>query len=485
MHKSISRLIPSNPSLFMASLATLVYLVYGSMVGIFVVLIRLIRTYGSPCLDGLTKTCAGAIALLLVFSAADAYNPGEAFLQLANFLPYLLMFAYLPGLFTRLATLENLAIALVLTSIPLNLIATGEFILRAPFLPEPWQAIPWIDAIRKAPHRGRAMVMFDHPNVMASYLVVVLGLALGLLLMQLGYGALHRQGLAARNTVEDSSAPPSTTVTPGFSSSPLLFWATGLILVGLYCTGSRNGLAIAFSQLAVFVFLMQLNRWIVLAIAFLVGIGGVAVLSIGLGERQIGIFNLADDPRVGVWAIATDLIKERPWLGWGLGNFKFLYPSRLIDPEYQDIFHPHNIWMLLGTEAGIPVMILMSLLVGFICYRAVRHCLTLSQKPLYPSLGDSPEPSERESERAIALGYLLAFWGCLGFALFDVTFYDVRVNALNWTVLAALYTIPFDFQSQESHVTAALSANLSLAQDADQEGANQHDADRSASSIAP
>jgi O-antigen ligase len=135
-------------------------------------------------------------------------------------------------------------------------------------------------------------------------------------------------------------------------------------------------------------------------------------------------------------------MEERPWLGWGLGNFKFLYPPRLIDPEYQDIFHPHNIWLLLGTEAGIPVMILMSLLVGFIGYRAVQYCLTPAQKTDHPSL--------QVSGRAIALGYLLAFWGCLGFALFDVTFYDVRVNALNWTILAALYAIPFGLYPRES-----------------------------------
>ncbi len=479
MGRFISRFISSNSTLFIASLSTLAYFFYLSMVGILVVLIRLMRTYGSPCLDGLTKACAGAIALLLVFSAADAYNPGEATLQLANFLPYLVMFAYLPGLFTRLEILENLAIALVLTSIPLSIIAIGEFIIKSPFLPEPWQAIAWIDAIRKAPHRGRAMAMFDHPNVMASYLVVVLGLALGLWMVQLSYGVLHRRDLTTQHAVEGASdaTPPPIDVPPGedgeekyagkepdtftaeFSPSTLLIWATGLILAGIYCTGSRNGLAIALSQLAVFVVLGRLNRRILVTVAFLVGISATAVLGIGLGERQIGILNLADDPRVGVWAIAADLMRERPWLGWGLGNFKFLYPPRLIDPEYQDVFHPHNIWLLLGTEAGIPVMILMSLLVGFICYRAVRYCLTPAQKTDNPSL--------QVSGRAIALGYLLAFWGCLGFALFDVTFYDVRVNALNWTMLAALYAIPFGLYPCESDAVNTALAVQSLPPEAE------------------
>ena len=319
----------------------------------------------------------------------------------------MLLFAYLPGLLRRLETLENLAIALVLTTLPINLIAIVEFILKAPFLPGEWQSISWIEAIRSAPHRGRAMVMFDHPNVMASYLVLVLGLALGLLIMQLDYGAVHRRTIldhAQATTDASSASSPSTSFpetdgfTSGFASSSLLVWAIALILVGVFCTGSRNGLAIAFSQLLVFVFTARLSRRILGGMAFLVGVFAVAVIRIGLGERQIGIFNLSDDPRAGIWTIAIELIQERPWFGWGLGNFKLLYPPRLIDPEYQDIFHPHNIWLLLGTEAGIIVMILMSLLVGFICYRVVRYCIG------FPNAGNRPPVAS--SGRAIAIGYL-------------------------------------------------------------------------------
>jgi O-antigen ligase len=444
-------------ALFILSLATLPYLVYGSMVGILVVLIRLIWKHRSPCLDVVTRQCLGAIALLLLLSSLEAYNSAEALLQLSNFLPYMLLFAYLPGLLRNLETLENLAIALVLTSIPLNLMAVGQFVLKSSFLPSPWQTIPWIDAIRKAPHRGRAMAMFDHPNVMASYLVVILGLALGLLIMQMEYSQAQRRRtqLAALRTGDRHEAPATASqpqvppMSSGFSSSMLLPWAIGLILVGLFCTGSRNGLAIALSQLILFGIASRTNVKVLGVIAAVIGAGGVAIANLGLGIRPTGIFDLSNDPRVSVWAIAADLIRERPWLGWGLGSFKFLYPPRLIDPTYQNIFHPHNIWLLLGAEAGIPAMIGMSLLVGFICYRAVRlwlgniHVVNSG----FPELTmEWSMPESILSKRAIALGYLLAFWGCLGFSLFDITFYDVRVNALNWTVLAALYALPYSDQ---------------------------------------
>ncbi|MEB3213690.1 MAG: O-antigen ligase family protein, partial [Leptolyngbyaceae bacterium] len=446
--------------LFITSLATLPYLVYGSMLGIFIVLVRLIWRHRSPCLDPLTRNCLGLIALLLLMSALDAYRPGEAFLQLANFWPYMLLFAYLPGLLRQLETLENLAIALVLSSIPINLIAIGEFILKAPFFPQPWRSIPWIEAVRKAPHRGRAMAMFDHPNVMASYLVIVLGLAVGLLVMQMAYGTTHRRrihvwsrqkGDRPQSLSDPALLPQDAQFSPGFSSSVLLPCAVGLLLVGIFCTGSRNGLAIALSQLIVFGLASRANRKILAMIAAVIGVGAIAIATVGLGTRPMGIFDFTDDPRVGIWAIAVDLIRERPWLGWGLGNFKFLYPARLIDPTYTDIFHAHNIWLLLGSEAGIPVMIAMSVFVGFMCYRVARVCLgdmhlTFGRflKKASVVTVDGAIPDSGVPKRAIALGYLLAFWGCLGFALLDITFYDVRVNALNWTLLAALYVLPYE-----------------------------------------
>lgn len=405
-------LAPFNASLFLISLALLPYLFYVSMVGILVVLINLIRTFRKPCLDPLTMGCLIATSGLMILSAARSPYPGEAFLQLSNFLPYMLMFAYLPGLFRTAALFERLAIALVLTAIPINLIAVGEYLLKSPRLPESWQAIAWIESIHSAPHAGRAMTLFDHPNVMASYLVIVLGLGLGMVALQ---------------RIRSLAVP----------IQPKLFMGMTLLnLVGIFCTGSRNGLAIALTQLFVFVFVARLSRRMIAILAGVVGAIALGTVTFGLGVRRISILNITDDPRVGLWKIALDLIQQRPWLGWGLGSFKFLYPPRLIDPEYQNVFHPHNIWLLLGAEAGLLVMIVVTLMVAFVCYRAVRYGFLRES-------GSSELQQYRQEERAIATAYLLAFWGCIGFALFDITFYDVRTNALNWTILAVLYATPY------------------------------------------
>lgn len=424
--------------IFLLGLASLPYLFYGSMLAIFGVLVNLIRIFKRPCLDPLTTGCVTFIAGLLLLSSIVAYDRGEAFLQLANFLPYLLLFSFLPALLRSVQTLERLAIALLIAAIPINLIAIVEYGLKSPVLPTSWQNWSWIEALRAAPHKGRAMVMFDHPNTLASYLVIVLGLGLGLAIA-------HRRSPAS--SPPPPSPPPSSTSSsltppPSLSSAPFktvpylsvfLLPATFLNLLGLFCTGSRNGLAIALSQVVVYVWIARPGRKVIGAIALILMALATGTLALGLGVRPLAIANVTDDPRLGIWKIALDLIQARPWLGWGLGNYKFLYPPRLIDPTYQEVFHPHNIWLLLGAEAGILVMVALTVMVAFICFRAVR---------------DGVLNGFRKG-KAIALGYLLAFWGCVGFGLLDVTFYDVRVNALNWTILAALYGIPYLDESDD------------------------------------
>jgi O-antigen ligase len=207
----------------------------------------------------------------------------------------------------------------------------------------------------------------------------------------------------------------------------LLYGGTCLTLVGIFCSGSRNGLVIAVSQLALFGLLVRVNRAVRLTVIFsLLALVGVAAV-LGIGGRSLSLAEWADDPRVRVWQIALELIGDRPWLGWGLGSYKFLYPSFPHDPEYFEIFHPHNFWLMLSAEAGIPAMLLVTALVGYLCYRAVRLLMT---------------PQGTVTDRAILTGYLFAFWGCVAFSLFDVTLFDARLNILNWLLLSAIYVFP-------------------------------------------
>ncbi|MGB3614010.1 MAG: O-antigen ligase family protein [Elainellaceae cyanobacterium] len=387
--------------LLRASTVALPYSFY-SLLGLIGLSLILVYCRGQRWVDPLTRgTLAVAMGLLLlscVTASADLSGPvidprPEALLQLVNFLPFILLFVGLPALLRHVDVAHVLQRDIVWASLPISIATVVEYGLKSPYWPVALQQWSWIEALRDAPHRGRPMVMFDHPNVLASYLVIVFGLAWGLLLSRKRLG-----GVAA---------------------------VLGLTLVAIACTGSRNGLAVALLQTVIGLSALWIPWY--LKSGILVGVSGIGfgLTALSLGSARWSAAALLADPRVRLWKIALDLIRDRPWLGWGLGSFKSLYPSRLIDPEYAQVFHPHNIGLLLAAEAGVGVTIALTLFVSFVVYRSIRAQAALPNR------------------HGPWFGSHLALLGILGFACFDVTFYDGRVNALNWIVIASVYSSTF------------------------------------------
>jgi O-antigen ligase len=335
--------------------------------------------------------------LLFASTFTSSYRQ-ESLIQLVNYLPF---FAYFlawstwqpgPPFLARLAT------DLVLAALPVNLIALLEFGIKIgrKLMPEMSLQVWGWPALTEP---NRAVAIFNHPNFLASYMVLIFGLGLGVSV----YSQYYRQGL---------NLPVWLT--------RCLYASTCLSFVGIVCAGSRNALVVAVGQLLVASGCWQGARWW----RWLVwsGIGGVGVLALGLGVggRRVSLDTLQQDPRFGLWQIAADLIHQHPWLGWGLGSFKFLYPARRLDPNYLDIAHPHNFGLMMAAEAGLPAMILLTLMVGYIAYRAGWVLLQQSfQAPLI-------------------FTYLLCLGGNTAYALFDTTLFDARINLINWTTLAVL-----------------------------------------------
>ncbi|HEY9889095.1 MAG TPA: O-antigen ligase family protein, partial [Candidatus Obscuribacterales bacterium] len=125
------------------------------------------------------------------------------------------------------------------------------------------------------------------------------------------------------------------------------------------------------------------------------------------------------------WGLALQLIRDRPLLGHGLGSYKLLYNGEV--PGYDYIAHAHNFWLMIAAEAGLPTIVLFTLIVGGICYRS---CRSLGR------LGKSP------NHYAILLSYQLSFLGIALFSLFDITLAEARVNLLAWLSLAVMDAAP-------------------------------------------
>jgi O-antigen ligase len=368
----------------------------------------------------------GILSLWLIFSASQAYNPTEAFLGLANFLPFLAFFAAFSDLIQTPAQLRRLAWILVIPSVLVVFLGFGQLFLGWAHPPQFPALLGWVlEATGNPP--GRMASVFMYANILAAYLQIVFTLGLGLWIETFQAWRQHRAGEQCRDVACYVS-----------NSGGVLLFLTGVEIanaIAIILTHSRNawggvivvGLAFALYQ-----------GWrplvaIVVAAAVAVPAAAFSPSPFREGLRMIvpAYFwaRLTDQlhpdrpvalMRITQWRFALSLTQQRPWTGWGLRNFTLLYEQQM------DLWlgHPHNLMLMLTAEVGIPATILFCSLVGWILGQGV--------------LWMNKARSRLDSDRLIVFSYLVAFGGCILFNLLDVTLFDLRVNTLGWLLLSAI-----------------------------------------------
>jgi O-antigen ligase len=388
------------------SLGVLPYLVYAAIAGLAVVLLVSLYRWGREIWRLLWVQGWVGLALLLLLGVALSHAREESALQVTNFVPFFVFYAAIavavPQFAQPVNTLRRWALTLLLASLPINLVAMVEFYLRAPASLSRWGTSPWLQWLYTQSDYGhRAKVLFGHPNAQANYMVIVFGLGLGLCAYYL-----------------QRPSPPAQRL--------WVSGATALALVGIFCSGSRSGLLIAGLQVLLFGGLLRPYRYI-----FWAGLGAIALLTAsalvwGVGGRSLGEAISTVTLRFSVWQLALEMIPNHPWFGTGLGTFKLLYdPSKFPVPD-DFLPHAHNLWLMLAAEAGVPVALGFTAIVGGV---VGRSAYALVKQPVSPAV------------MTIAAGYLTGFGGTAGFALFDLAFYDGRINILGWLVLGVIQAV--------------------------------------------
>lgn len=400
--------------LWLGSLMALPYVSYAALVvmlGLFITaLVRRGRRVMGLCGQRGFSWLTGG----MLFSACFSLDKGEGFLQLTNFLPFFVLFGVMAtvpavvagGAKKSFEKLESLAHWLLVSSIPICLGAIAEFVVKFEAIAPKFQALPlpaWFFSYIYEPDFGhRAHSVFSHPNMLSAHLVIILGLGLGLMIK-----ALNTRSVAARN---------------GWQAIALL-----LCVAAIFCTGSRNGLLIAGILMAIALYSARRHRWLMLFGSAMGGMMVSAAFAFGIGGRSLSLALVTQDPRLSVWRLAIEMIRQRPWLGWGFSGLRQIYIPGSI-PEYDVIYHAHNFWLFLASEAGIPVTVCFCAVIGTIYYDGVRAYL-------------DRKSWRGDGNRPILLGYLLAFASSILFGLFDVAVFDARVNLLNWGLVAAIYVL--------------------------------------------
>jgi O-Antigen ligase len=427
--------------------------------------------------------------LWLIVSSCFASKPQEAFLGLANFLPFIALTTALTILIQKPSQLRQLAWWLVLPSLPIVILGLGQLFghWNSPPIIEP--VLGWRLVAQGEPE-GRMSSIFMYANILAAYLAIVFILALGLwietyqewrqdLKQNKSFIKIAESGEKQRRGKEERrKGKKFIKVTPtlllssplckgglrgvkislsDFCKKPNTKWILGflsLVLIsdgiGLILTNSRNAWGLAFLACLVFAFYVGW-RWIVLGVVTAASTVLFASWGPSPGRewlRQIvpAFFwaRLSDEMypdrplatlRTTQWQFAWDMMVQRPWTGWGLRNFTPLYDAKW------DLWlgHPHNFFLMLLAEIGIPGMLLLCGLVGWTLFLAVIRIEIWSKSQ-----------EKKYKERLILFTYLVAFGSCVLFNVFDVTVFDLRVNTLSWLLLSAIAGIVNSSLSRDS-----------------------------------
>ena len=379
-------------------------------IGLIVVMFVLWRDNWNKIISSSVFRGLGMLAGWLILSSALADRPSEAWLGLANLLPFFALFIALSYLITKPSHLRQISWLLILPSLPIVILGLGQ--LYVPWTtPELLKSILGWQLIPLGTPTGRMSSVFIYANFLAIYLAIAFTLTLGLWL-----------------EIWQNQSQTSKSSTGNLLLLTLILIAD---LGGLFLTSSRSawGLAV-FSFIAFAVYLGW--RWLILTIAsaatailwasFVPNLGGTQLrrvvpaaiwmrLSDRLYERPV------ETLRITQWQFCWDLIAQRPWFGWGLRNFTPLYES-IMNVWFG---HPHNLFLMLAAEAGIVALLLLVIIVGSILIPAVKLLL-----------------AQTATERLILFSYVTAFTCCILFNLTDVSIFDLRVNTISWILLAAI-----------------------------------------------
>ena len=353
-----------------------------------------------------------ASAVSLRAEALPGYSPSLAWVGLGNWLPLFWGFWGFQPYVHDPAARRRIALAIVAGTVPVLVTGLGQLWLG---WSGPWQilggAVIW-HVTQGGNPPDRLAGLFDYANIAAAWLSLswpfVLAAFLGL------FGSMRV--IASRK------------LWPGLVAALLVVAQ----VAALYLTDSRNGWGALVLAVPL---VMGPSAWIwvlpalaVLALpVVLATVPGIpdaiqAPLRTLVPQEIWGRLNDFNShgrrpdqiTRLSQWSVATDLIAERPWLGWGAAAFTVIYPLRTGFWHG----HTHNILFELSLAHGLPAALLLVALVLWLLIRAAR--LGVLQGPLF--------------ERAwFASALILVLLHAS-----DLPMYDSRINIAGWILLAGL-----------------------------------------------
>lgn len=280
---------------------------------------------------------------------------------------------------------------------------------------------------------GQAVLgTFSNRNHMAHFLVLGLGP-----LCWLAYSFYQSRSIS--NTVSQRQS---------ISWLMLILGAIILLVVAVLATRSRGGAgALAISSMVItFCYwrmgTLQAKHVLVLSLLLVIAIGGVSVfgyehVSSRLDDLVSGDLEELDanGARRAIWGANLDAFSASPWLGFGLGSHREVYPLFLEESFPVEFTHAESSYLQIASESGVAGLLLLGL------------AIVLLVRATYRGLGNLREPSDVAIWAAIIAGLTAS----LCHAAVDFVWYIPSLMAM--TIALAICAIRFSAfsLSNETH----------------------------------
>lgn len=121
----------------------------------------------------------------------------------------------------------------------------------------------------------------------------------------------------------------------------------------------------------------QSKRWATAFLVISIGISLLYMIKTGKIQSNIG----PDNGRWTIWVQSIKWANHHPWVGWGAGTYKLLFPSFYLTPEHHIPYKTAHNWLVqVIFEMGYPFALFLLLLVGRLAYKLWKAreiiCLT-------------------------------------------------------------------------------------------------------------
>ena len=338
----------------------------------------------------------------MLISCFRGYSSTLAWAGLANWLPFFWGFWGFQPYLAEAPARRRSALWLVAGTVPVLLTGLGQMWWG---WQGPWHLLGglviWFVAPGGEPE-GRLSGLFDYANIAAAWLALVWPLLLA---------ALVQPGLSRTRRL-------------------LVLVLAAALVSALVLTDSRNawGALVLAAPLVLgpvsWPWLLPLLGLALLPVVLAVLPGVPSFLQLPsravvpeavwsrLSDSRYGAERALASTRLSQWGVALDLIRERPWLGWGAAAFSVLYPLRT--GKWHG--HSHNLPLELAVSHGVPVaLVIVGLVLALLVVSLRCGRMTLFDRAWWA-----------------AVLILVVLHGT------DMPFFDSRLNIAGWVLLAGL-----------------------------------------------